>query len=160
AIMQLPGGLLADRLGSRRVMTGAILGWSIWTALTGVASSLPQLLAIRVLFGISEGPFPPSASKTIALSFPKDEVRRANGLQLAAVEVGAAIAPALVSWIILAWSWRAVFYSFLAPGLILALLIWRFIEDRPASTEEQEEPASIPASSIAVREVLQMPAVL
>src|SRR5579875_3909757 len=36
ALFQLPGGLLADRIGARRTMTWALTGWSVFTALTGV----------------------------------------------------------------------------------------------------------------------------
>jgi sugar phosphate permease len=148
ALMQLPGGLLADRFGPRRVMILAIVGWSFFTLLTGLASSLPVLLGIRVLFGASEGPFPPSASKTIALWFAPDEVGRANGLILAAVQIGAAIAPLCVAWIIVEWGWRAVFYWLLVPGLILALLVWTVVKDAPAQLA--------PAPHMRVREVLKM----
>jgi hypothetical protein len=79
ALMQVPGGMLADRFGPRRVMTASIVGWSIFTFITGTASGLAVLLMIRVLFGLSEGSFPPSASKAITLWFPPNEVGRANG---------------------------------------------------------------------------------
>jgi sugar phosphate permease len=153
ALMQLPGGMLADRFGPRRVMILAIVGWSLFTVLTGLAGSLPVLLGIRVLFGASEGPFPPSASKTIALWFAPQAVGRANGLILAAVQIGAAIAPLCVAWIIVEWGWRAVFYSLLVPGLVLALLVWMIVEDLPEQTPTPQE-AKTP-----VREVLKMRAV-
>ena len=132
ALMQFPGGMLADKFGPRRVMILAIVGWSFFTVLTGLAGSLSVLLAIRVLFGASEGPFPPSASKTVAQWFPSDEVGRANGLILSAVQIGAAVAPLCVAWIIGEWGWRAVFYSLLVPGLLLALLVWIVVKDSPA----------------------------
>ncbi len=167
ALMQLPGGMLADRFGPRRVMIAAIVGWSFFTVLTGLAASLPVLLGIRVLFGASEGPFPPSASKTIALWFPPQEVGRANGLILAAVQIGAAVAPLCVAWIIAAWGWRAVFYCLLVPGLILALLVGTVVNDVPAPTlapDRNESPSRHPAhldaaATMPVREVLKTRAV-
>src|SRR5688572_4584344 len=66
AVMQIPGGLLADRFGSQIILTITIIWWSIMTALTGVVGSLAALLAIRLLFGIGEGPFPPACSKAVA----------------------------------------------------------------------------------------------
>lgn len=158
ALMQLPGGILADKFGPRRVMTASILGWSLFTAFTGVANGLAALLAIRVLFGLSEGSFPPSASKTIALWFPPGEVGRANGFQLAAVQIGAAVAPLCTSWIIAHWGWRAVFVGLLVPGLILAALVWTFIKDQPASIEHTPDLSEPPA--IPVAQVLKMPAVM
>jgi sugar phosphate permease len=157
ALMQFPGGILADKFGPRPVMTASIAGWSLFTFFTGMANSLSVLLAIRVLFGLSEGSFPPSASKAIALWFPQDEVGRANGFQLAAVQIGAAVAPLCVSWIIAHWGWRAVFYSLLVPGLVLALLVWTFIKDTPAPIEHK--PHVMEHVATPIREVLEMRAV-
>jgi sugar phosphate permease len=157
ALMQLPGGMLADRFGPRRVMILAILGWSLFTLLTGLAGTLPLLLGIRVLFGASEGPFPPSASKTVALWFPPDEVGRANGLILAAVQIGAAVAPLCVAWIIVEWGWRAVFYALLVPGLLLALMVWKVVEDVPTAVPDEPSLEATPA--LPLREVLKARAV-
>ena len=55
AIMQIPGGALADRFGSKRVLIGSALVWGCFTGLTGFASSLATLIAARVGFGLSEG---------------------------------------------------------------------------------------------------------
>ena len=157
ALMQLPGGILADRFGPRRVMTASIVGWSLFTVLTGAATSLSALLAIRVLFGLSEGSFPPSASKAIALKFPQEKVGRANGFQLSAVQLGAAVAPLCVSWGIAHWGWRVVFYSLLGPGLIMASLVWISVRDPTGPIENLSHPTERPV--VPVREVLMMPAV-
>jgi sugar phosphate permease len=156
AAMQLPGGILADRFGPRRVMTASILGWSLFTLFTGMASGLSLLLGIRVLFGVTEGSFPPSASKTIAMWFPQDEVGRANGFQLAAVQLGAAAAPLCVSWVIAHWGWRAVFFSLLVPGLVLSFFVWIFVRDLspPLKGSANVDRAAAPVSVIATPAVV------
>ena len=58
ALMQIPGGWLADKFGSKITVITAILMWSIFTMMTGFAWSLVSLLVIRVLFGIGEGAYP------------------------------------------------------------------------------------------------------
>ena len=68
--MQIPGGWLADKFGSRRVLIVSVLMWSIFTALTGAVWSLASMIAIRFLFGIGEGGFQPSSSKLISQTFP------------------------------------------------------------------------------------------
>ena len=160
ALMQIPGGLLADRLGSNRVLTASIVGWSIFTALTGIASSVTALVLIRMLFGFSEGPFPPAASKSVALWFPQREIGRANGLQLAAVNIGAAIAPLLVAPLIIHWGWRAAFYSLLVPGLVLAILVQRIVKDSGAQCESDGNQQCDQVHAAQMRDVLKMPAVL
>ena len=160
ALMQIPGGLLADRFGPNRVLTASIVCWSLFTALTGTAGSLTVLLVIRVLFGLSEGPFPPTASKTIVLWFSQGEIGRANGLQLAAVNIGAAIAPLFVAPLIIHLGWRAVFYSLLVPGLVLALMVRVVIKDTPVQRESDGSQMRIDVTNIRMTQVLKMPAVL
>lgn len=152
--MQLPGGMLADRFGPRRVMTASIAGWTIFTVLTGLASSLWLLIAIRVLFGLSEGSYPPSASKTVALWFPREAFGRASGFQLSAVQVGAAVAPLFVAWIIAQWGWKAVFFTLSVPGIVLASLVWFFVK-------EDQSPVAAPVRppAHATRDALKLPTV-
>src|SRR3954449_11868301 len=55
ALMQVPGGWLADKYGSRKIVVVSIIFWSIFTVLTGFAGSLISMIMIRFLFGIGEG---------------------------------------------------------------------------------------------------------
>ena len=132
ALMQIPGGLLADRYGPRVVLTASIMWWSLMTALTGVAPGLTAMLVIRTVFGLGEGPFPAAASKCLSIWFPTQEIGRANGLLLGATYVGATVAPLLVTAMIVPLGWRAVFYVLLIPGVVLGLLLWRYAANGPA----------------------------
>ena len=49
ALCQIPGGWLGDRWGAKRVLTLAIIWWSVFTALTAVAALLPLAIAIGAL---------------------------------------------------------------------------------------------------------------
>src|ERR1700750_2875284 len=51
AVMQIPGGMLADRFGVRRVLVAALLLWSIFTGLTAIATSIAALIVVRFCFG-------------------------------------------------------------------------------------------------------------
>jgi MFS family permease len=63
ALCQIPGGLLADRFGARRLMVTALVWWSAFTAITGAVGSLTSMLVVRVFFGIGEGLFPGGSFK-------------------------------------------------------------------------------------------------
>lgn len=63
AIMQVPGGMLADRFGVRRVATAALVWWSAFTAFTGLVGHYFQMLAVRFLFGLGEGSIPRAPSR-------------------------------------------------------------------------------------------------
>jgi len=134
ALMQIPGGLLADRFGPRGVLTSSVTWFSIMTAVSATAPGLGTLLAARALFGLGEGPFPPASSKALSRWFPAGELARANGVQLGATGLGATIAPLFVVALISQWGWRSVFYALLVPGLLLAGLVWRYVRNSPAES--------------------------
>ena len=54
-LSQIPGGLLADRWGARAVVVVGPLLWAVFTGMTGFVSTVAALVAVRVLFGVSEG---------------------------------------------------------------------------------------------------------
>lgn len=160
ALMQIPGGLLADRFGPRRAITLSIIGWSIFTLLTGAASSLATLIAVRILFGMAEGPYPSSASKAVAIWFPQEQVGRANGIQLASVNIGAAVAPLLVAPWVLVWGWRSVFHFLIVPGLLLAAAMWWILKDRTSESPRAASEPKANASKLTLTESLKVPALV
>lgn len=135
ALFQIPGGLLADKFGSRKVMAGAIAWWSVFTAFTGMAASLTSMLFIRFIFGIGEACFPGGSWKTIANWFPKKERATANAVMMSSNALGPAIAPLFVVGIMAAFSWRSVFYFLFIPGILVVCLVWFVIKDNPAESK-------------------------
>ena len=141
ALMQIPSGILADKLGPGRLLVGAVLCWSVFTAMTGLVGSLAMLIVARILFGISEGPAPAAVSKAVALWSPRSQVGRSNGFVLSGTLIGSAVAPAFVAAIVLHWGWRAAFLSLLVPGFLLALAIYRWLWSPPSSSASEGEAA-------------------
>ena len=90
SIMQIPGGWLADKYGSKIVIITALFCWSLFTLGTGFAASLTMLLVIRFLFGLGEGPFPASSFKAIAEYFPKKERAKFTGGLVSSNYIGSA----------------------------------------------------------------------
>lgn len=134
-LCQIPGGILADRFGARKVMTGAVLWWSLFTAITGMVNSLTTMIWVRLVFGIGEGLAPAATWKALANWTPMKDRGSANGLMMASNALGPALAPLFVVAIMQEWGWRTVFYSLLVPGIFLALWIWHSLPDRPADAK-------------------------
>ncbi|WP_428910452.1 MFS transporter [Niallia sp. Krafla_26] len=128
AIMQMPGGWLADRFGPRKVLIASVILWSIFTGLTGAAWSLASMVVIRFLFGIGEGGFQPSSSKIISLSFPKEERGRAMSVMLSSSGIVALIIPILSAALLTTIGWRTTFIIMGAAGAIIAVLYWFYIK--------------------------------
>ena len=139
ALCQVPGGILADKFGPRRLATIGLVWWSAFTAITGFATSLANMIWIRVAFGIGEGLYPGGALKLISIWFPLKERATANAFMNSSNALGPALAPLFVAVIMAAWGWRTVFYTLFVPGLIMALFIWVYVKDKPSESKHVSE---------------------
>jgi predicted MFS family arabinose efflux permease len=128
-------GRMSDRFGVRKpFLLGAMIIFSICSVLSGLATGFWSLLASRVLMGAVEGPFLPICLAIVAAATPL----KRQGLNAGVVQnafgslIGAAIAPIIVVAIAEHFGWRTSFFTAAIPGLILAFIVWRVI-DEPAS---------------------------
>ena len=144
ALFQIPGGLLADKFGPRKVMAGAITWWSVFTSMTGLVFSLPIMLVVRCVFGIGEAAFPSASWKTIATYFPSSQRATATAIQSCVNALGPALATMAAASIISMFGWRHVFVVLGLPGLLIALALYLYVRNDPKdhpgmSAEELKE---------------------
>lgn len=121
-IMQIPGGWLADKIGSKTVILVAVGLWSVFTVLTGMVESLMGLLLIRLLFGLGEGAFPPASFKSIAENFKGVARSNASSAMVSSNYIGSMIAPLIVVPLIIAFDWRNTFMIIGVLGFIYIAL--------------------------------------
>ena len=131
ACMQVPGGMLAERFGCRSVVTVAVAFWSLFTSLTGLCNSFASFAAMRVFFGIGEGPLAPSFGRFIYKWFTVNEKGRGSACFLSGMFIGPVIGPAVTVFLMLQLGWRSVFVLFGLMGLLLAALWWYFVRESP-----------------------------
>src|SRR3954454_1519627 len=131
-ITQIPGGLFIQRAGPRRVMTVALLAWSLCTGLTGIAGTLVVLAVVRFTFGVGEAPVFTAANAFCANWFPTRERGRANSLMNAGAFLGPAIGPILLVPFIGHFGWRAAFFLCAVLGVAITVVWAFFVRDRPA----------------------------
>ncbi|OCA82230.1 MFS transporter [Bacillus sp. FJAT-27225] len=128
ALMQLPGGWLADRFGARKVLIASVVLWSIFTGLTGAAWSMASMVIIRFLFGIGEGGFQPSSSKIISQVFPEEMRARAMSIMLSSAGIIALIIPVLSVGLLTTIGWRTTFIVIGLIGIVIAGYYWYYIK--------------------------------
>lgn len=143
AIFQTIGGRMADLLGPRRVLTGGVIWWGVFTALTtlvpaGVQAALLWFVAVRFLLGAGEAVMFPASNQFVSRWVPKQERGLANGWIFAGVGVGAGLSPPLITYFLLHHGWRASFWACAVIGFV-AGCIW-FIASR--DTPEQHPRVS------------------
>jgi ACS family glucarate transporter-like MFS transporter len=141
ALFQVPGGWLGDRWGPRLVLALAVLWWSVFTALTAVAATLPlagwlgvggSLAAIRFLVGAGEAAALPNMNRTVADWFAPDERGLGMGVTIAGLGVGSALTPPVTAWIMVNFGWQTAFYAGAALGLAAAGAWFWYARDRPS----------------------------
>jgi predicted MFS family arabinose efflux permease len=131
-------GAVSDRVGRRPVLIPAVFLFSLLSWLSGVARSFGELLFLRTLMGVAEGPtFPTMTSMIEASSEPKNRGRNIGIVVSAGALVGLALAPVLTTQIAARFGWRAAFFVTGIPGMVLGLLIWKFVKE-PDEAESAE----------------------
>lgn len=132
AACQIPGGILADKFGARKVLSVAVLWWSAFTAITGMATSLTTMLVYRVIFGIGEGIAPAATWKATANWTPMSQRAMGTALMMAATVLAPAVTPWFIASLIGVYGWRSVYYLLFIPGALLVLWMWYYLPDNPA----------------------------
>ncbi len=129
AIMTAPVGWIASRFGKRRFIIVAIGGFTITSALCGMAQNLDQIIVFRLLqgaFGAALGPL----SQTIMMDmFPPESRGSVMGIWGMGVMLGPILGPTLGGYLTDAFSWRWVFYINVPVGIAAAFGLMVFYKD-------------------------------
>jgi EmrB/QacA subfamily drug resistance transporter len=128
-------GWLGDRLGGKRVMLGAIALFTAASALCGLASSLDELVAFRILQGAGGGMLAPVGMAMLYRTFPPAERIRAAAILTVPTTLAPALGPVLGGLLVTDLSWRWVFYVNLPLGAAAfafgLLFLHQPAQDRP-----------------------------
>src|SRR5438105_6698321 len=119
----LVAGRVIDRIGVRRGLGAAVIGWSAAAVGHAFARTVAGFSFARALLGASESAIFPGSIKAVAEWFPQKERALATGIFNAGTNTGAILTPLLVPWIALRWGWQWAFVATGALGL-LWLLFW------------------------------------
>ena len=130
AFMQLPAGWFIDRIGVKISLAVAVTWWSIFTIATGLARTVTQFVAMRLMLGVGEAASLPSFTKVAFNWFPRSERGIACSIFNSGSATGSALSIPLVTWLILAVGWRGAFVVTGLLGVVWALAWW-FIYREP-----------------------------
>lgn len=142
-LSQLFSGKLYDRIGTRRGFAFSALLWGAADALTALASGIKSLTCFRFLLGLGEaGPWP-GTTKSNAEWFPSKERAMAQGLFNASTSVGSILAPIVISFLYLAFGWKATF-AIVGTLAVIWIIPWLWInkkgpKDHPWITDKERE---------------------
>src|SRR5580704_15673575 len=147
-------GMVSDAWGSRKgLLVLATLAFSACSVASGLASTFLAMLGARMLMGVSEGGIMPISQSLIA----SEVAPRHRGLAMGVTQnfgsnlLGSFVAPVLLVAFAKAFGWRHAFFLAGAPGLLAALLMWRFVRQPP---KESLSASRSSAGSLTMRAAL------
>ncbi len=134
-------GLVSDKTGSRKgLLVLSTLAFSACSFLTGIAATFVMMLGARLLMGVAEGGIMPISHSMIATEVEP----RHRGLAMGVTQnfgsnlLGSFVAPVLLVKFAEHFGWRHAFWLAGAPGLLTALLMWRFVKEAPVAAISAE----------------------
>jgi MFS family permease len=136
-VAQLPLIGLLDRAGTRKVLGGGLVLWSAAQMLTGLVRGFPMFIALRVLLGTGEAPFYPAGVRSVREWFSEKTRARATAVMSSSQTIGLAVAPPILTGIMLSLGWRAMFVVLGAAGLVVAVA-WIALHRARGETEFNE----------------------
>lgn len=140
AVAQLPSGWLVDKLGARKMYSIAIAVWSVATTLMATGHRLWHFLLFRSFLGVAEAPNGPASSKITANWFPRSERGQATAIWDSGSKWGSAIAPPLLTALMLSFGWRTMFVLLGVAGVVLAVaffIFYRSPESHPRLAQKE-----------------------
>lgn len=153
-LTQVAGGWLAHHYGGVRVLTVAMVAFSLATVLTPLAAHLwlPALFAIRIGLGLSEGPVGPAVYSIFSTRVPAGARTRAVAAYTSAAFAGTVFALIATAWLVREYGWQSAFYVFGAIGLVYALFVPGLLSTRRTGAGGDPDPAA-PDSRHAARRI-------
>ncbi len=129
AIMTPPTGWLAARFGRKRLFIFTVAGFTIASALCGMATSLEQMVGFRLLQGVFGAPLVPLSQSVLLDSYPREKHGSAMALWGVGVMVGPILGPTLGGYLTEFYNWRWVFYINLPIGILTILGLTAYLHE-------------------------------
>jgi len=129
AALQIPGGIIADKVKSRILYAFMLAFWSIATLLQGLVNSFALLLGLRASIGVFEAPSYPINNLVVSRWFPEKERASAIAIYTSGQFLGLAFLMPILTLIQDALGWRGLFIVSGIIGLIWAGIWYVFYRD-------------------------------
>ncbi len=131
-LLQFPGGVLGQRLGARRsfviislVALAAYVATPLAPLLATGAALFAVLAALQLLLGAAQGPVFPVSAGVFQTWFLPEKWPLVQGLQSMGLQLGAAVMPPLIAWLMVSFDWQtALLWSSLPALLLIGVWAW------------------------------------
>ncbi len=137
ALVAVPGGWLADRVGARLVISLGALFWSCASAASSTARSFRTLLLTRAAVGVGEAAYEPAANATLCALYPQSKSQVLAIFNLGTA-FGIAGGMALAGYLGMRVGWRYTILLVCLPGFALSAIAWNRLAGLPRPSPEKQ----------------------
>jgi ACS family glucarate transporter-like MFS transporter len=140
ALFQVPAGWAADHFGPKKVLTVAIVWYSLWLAAMAIAPRFSGIgwvgivgwfCLIRFLVGAGEGFTPPNSARVVGSWMSTKKLAFGMSFTTLGVGAGGALTPVFIAWMTQRWGWRVSFWVCGLIGLLISA-IWGLLFNKPS----------------------------
>jgi MFS transporter, DHA2 family, multidrug resistance protein len=143
AVGLLPGGLLGDRFGRKKLMVGVLTVFGLGSLACAYSPNAGVFIAARTLLGLSAGFLIPLVISVVAVMFTEEELPKALGIWGAANFLGLPIGPILGGWLLSHYWWGWVFLMNLPVVVIGIIAVMALVPESRASKAPGLDPGGI-----------------
>ncbi len=129
-------GWLCGQWGRRKIFLVAVVGFTIASALCGMAQSLSEIVLARLLQGVFGAALVPLSQAVLLDINPKEKIGQAMAIWGAGIMVGPILGPMLGGWLTENANWRWVFFINLPVGVLAFYGIARYLPESKPQGEE------------------------
>jgi predicted MFS family arabinose efflux permease len=137
ALLQFPGGALADLVGERPVLAGSVLLTVFGVGAIFLSTTLPLFVAATVLLGVGTGLYGTTRITVVSAVYDRMETTAISVTQ-AAGNVGNVVLPASAGFVSVYLGWRWGFGALLPVLAVSAVGIWLVVPDRSSARDDEE----------------------
>jgi MFS family permease len=157
-LCQMPMGWLVDRYGVKWPYTICFAVWCLAATATGLVTTLWGLILMRLLIGMAEAVVVPATYRYLANNFEESRKGTALGIYSVGGKLGPALGAPIAAWIIITYSWKAMFVVTGLAGLVW-LVPWLLMLRNDFPSREQLVAAKRRAATVPLKNLLASPVV-
>jgi nitrate/nitrite transporter NarK len=132
-IMQMPGGGLSDKFGSKKVASVGLVIIAVGNILTGMANSYEQILAYKFITGLGTGSCIVAGLRYVPTFFAGKEIAFAQGVYGGTIVLGSGFVIFIIPQLLTIVGWHGVFYTTGIMAAVLAVLWHLFAPNTPTT---------------------------
>jgi len=137
--LNVPSGILGDKIGKKKVLVPGVIIFGIMAAVTGMMPSFGLFMVAWLLVGVFQGFYYGPQYGISSEAIPKKHITVGSAIINSGMAVGLSVGYFISSYTVgtLGMSWRAPFYIIAIPVVLIGLAMWWVIKEKPKTPEQK-----------------------